>query len=818
MGFDSHDEILRRRELMETLHGRLPQGMATFDVDLRLVYANARWSQFQALTAASGGEPSPGTPFTDLISDDSDLVAAARQCIRNGETVELSGRRSCAAAGETFWDITLAPLVTDDIVGGVICVVDDATARVLAERDAAAKARLSSFRSDVSQALEGSDDIDAVLQSCAESMVRHAPAAFARIWVLDEAEEVYRLRASAGLYTRLDGRYSRIPTGWIRRADNRFFADEPAVAINLLRTHQVREPDWAAAQGLVSWASYPLVARGHIVGFMVMFARQNFDHDTLNQLAAVADAIAQFLQRKRAESALREREMLFRGVFESAADGLIISNIETGRVLEANPAVCRMHGYTREEFCELHRGDLIHPSSHDQLRDFERTIATGSASRVQLVSLRKDGSRFHAGIQGSPILYQGRTAVLDVVRDMTEEQEAHVRLEQRVAERTQELSLLLEISRNVASTLELQPLLELILDQLKSVVDSTGTAVLTLEGDELLIAGQRGPLSADEARQIRYPVVGLAPVWDRLSRGEAIVIADVRGASPEARVFRALVGDDADTRLAFIRSCLWAPLVVKERLIGLMSITRAEPNAFEPRQIEMAAAIARQAAVMIENARLHARAQSLATIEERQRLARELHDSVSQTLFGIRLTAQTARTLLERDPAGAASPLDYLLALAEGGIAETRALVFALRPDALATEGLVAALTRQVDSLRLRYELEVEAALGVEPDVPLPVKEALYRIGMEALHNTVKHAKARHVRVSLTRDAGTLSLEVVDDGVGFDPTRAFPGHLGQVSMRERAEQLDGTLTVRSAPEQGTQITAHIPIPAGPPSP
>src|SRR5262249_20583637 len=218
---------------------------------------------------------------------------------------------------------------------------------------------------------------------------------------------------------------------------------------------------------------------------------------------------------------------------------------------------------------------------------------------------------------------------------------------------------------------------------------------------------------------------------------EAIVIHDVRGESPEARVFRALVGEALAGRLGFIRSCLWAPLIVKERLIGLMSITRDEPGVFEPRQIEMATAIARQAAVAIENARLHEQARHVATLEERQRLARELHDSVAQTLFGIRLNAQSARTLLNCDPTRAAAPLDYILSLAEGAVAETRALVFALRPDTLATEGLVAALARQVDVLRTRHELDVQAVLGAEPEAPLAVKEALYRIATEALHNTV---------------------------------------------------------------------------------
>jgi signal transduction histidine kinase len=139
-----------------------------------------------------------------------------------------------------------------------------------------------------------------------------------------------------------------------------------------------------------------------------------------------------------------------------------------------------------------------------------------------------------------------------------------------------------------------------------------------------------------------------------------------------------------------------------------------------------------------------------------------------------------------------------------------RALLFELRPEALAEEGLVAALTKQAAALEARHGLVVELALGDEPDVSLDVKEALYRIAQEATHNTVKHARAGVVRLRLGRDATGLSLEVSDDGVGFDPTAAFPGHLGQHSMHERAERVGGTLTVTSAPGAGTRIAARLP--------
>jgi signal transduction histidine kinase len=215
--------------------------------------------------------------------------------------------------------------------------------------------------------------------------------------------------------------------------------------------------------------------------------------------------------------------------------------------------------------------------------------------------------------------------------------------------------------------------------------------------------------------------------------------------------------------------------------------------------------------IAVENARLLVEVRGKAALEERQRLARELHDSVSQALYGIALGAKTARTLLDRDSTKVASPLDYILSLADAGLAEMRALIFELRPESLEKEGLVAALEKQAAALRARHEIKVESDLCNEPDAPLEIKEALYRIAQEALHNIVKHAHASSVRIRMRCSPENVTLDVSDDGIGFEPEGDFPGHLGLHSMRERTERLGGTLAVESAPGKGTQIRAWIPM-------
>jgi PAS domain S-box-containing protein len=387
----------------------------------------------------------------------------------------------------------------------------------------------------------------------------------------------------------------------------------------------------------------------------------------------------------------------------------------------------------------------------------------------------------------------------------------NARLYEAAAERTRELGTLLEIARNVAGTLELEPLLGLILDEVHAAVEYEGAGILIREADGVLVqAAGRGPLPERTAEGIRVTLTDAGPVQEIIERGEPLMIGDVWGDDSLALAYRRIVSEAWLRNRPYIRSWVGVPLQVRNRSLGLMTVSHAEPNHYTERDVELLTAMAAQAAVAIENARLFEAAAGTAALEERQRLARELHDSVSQALFGIGLGARTARTLLDQDPAKAVAPVDYVLSLAEAGLAEMRALIFELRPEALAQEGLVAALQKQAAAMRARYGIAVEATLPAAVEAPQPVQEAIYRIAQEALHNIVKHARATRVTVAVGVEGGSVTLRIVDDGVGFDPGGSFPGHLGLRSMGERAEKLGGSFDIESAPGIGTTIRVSIP--------
>ena len=811
MSAETSAELQGRNALLTSLYGQLPVGVAIFDLEMRLQHANASWASFvEHATGIPTESLIPGTCLSDVMAGDEEFLAAL-ELVRNGQVIQKSGHPFPGSSGETFWDISLAPVLDNGIATGIISVVADATARIEAERAATSRARLTAFRADISQALASSDDVGTVLQACTEAMVRHAPAAFGRIWVLDPAENVYQLRASAGLYTRLDGEYSRIPVDWIH--EKTFAVDRPGFATDLQRTHQVRDLAWSEEHGLVAWVTHPLSVRGQIIGLMVMFGSQNFDADTLEELASVADAIAQFLERKHAEAVLREREEVFRRIFESAADGLVITDLDTAQVLEANPAICAMHGYTRDEFLQLPRTAAMHPDAVDVWRGYVATIRDGQTARVQALVKRKDGSSFHAEAQGSPILYRGKPAVLGIIRDITHEQEQHQLLEQRVEERTRELRTLLDISRTVTLTPELEPLIELIFDQMQRLVPYESAAIaLAEDGILTTVAVRRDELGAQYPTSLgnRFSIDSPMPGWQQLMRGRTVYTPNVHGDDEVAKTFRWRVGEHIHTAYAHVVSFLAAPLMVKSELLGVMYISSAQEDRYTQHDVDLVTATANQVAVAIQNTRLHGHSREVAALEERQRLARELHDSVSQALYGIGLGARTARTQLDRDPAKVAAPLDYVLQLAEAGMAEMRALIFELRPESLEHEGLVAALEKQAAATRARHMITVNLSLGAEPECPLETKEVLYRVAQEAMHNTVKHARATTIDLRLSAEDGRLLLDVSDDGRGFDTDDSFPGHLGLVSMRERAERAGGTVSISSVPGNGTQVHVEVP--------
>jgi PAS domain S-box-containing protein len=387
---------------------------------------------------------------------------------------------------------------------------------------------------------------------------------------------------------------------------------------------------------------------------------------------------------------------------------------------------------------------------------------------------------------------------------------ANESLEQRVAERTHELSILLEVSRQVAATQKLKPLLELILNRLSAMIGCTVGAVFALDDGVLTLLSYTGPLYGNELRAERIPL-SEAPGCRTVCLGrEPVIVWDLHDDSPLKEIVRLSGGVSGQAWLGDSRSWLGAPMIIKDRVIGMLLLEHGETDHFTSRHAGLAMAMANQAAVAIENVRLYDEAQRTAALEERQRLARDLHDSVAQALYAIILNTMAAAEMLESETEPISTTLQHVLWQAQTALNETRALIFELRPELLQKEGLIAALQEHVASVQAGSRIEVVMSLCGEPDLPLVVKEALYRIVQQALQNVVEHAQASRAEIRLDCADRDIVLEVYDNGVGFDQSAVSPQSLGLTSIRERVTHLGGTMQIDSSPGTGTTIRLSIP--------
>ena len=402
---------------------------------------------------------------------------------------------------------------------------------------------------------------------------------------------------------------------------------------------------------------------------------------------------------------------------------------------------------------------------------------------------------------------------MNEAKELQELRDALAAANARVEETSRELQGLLTISANLAAQLDLQPLLQLIIAEVQVIADYGRASLYLAEGENLRVLASRSSRSEIVMPPATYsmPSSDMGPLWEAVSNRQAVIIDDMHTDTQFVPTLKASLGEERfEPAVRNVHAQLVVPLALKDSVIGMLTLTHEQPGFYTRHHAELVSAISAQAAIAIENARLFEQAQNAAATTERQRLARELHDSVSQALYGIALGARTARTLLDVDAAKVVEPLEYVLSLASAGQAEMRALLFELRPESLELEGLVVALEKQIDATAARYSIEVHGDLCPEPELSLAEKEVFYRIGQEALHNVVKHARAEVVQVRLTDDESGLRLKIMDDGVGFEVGRGFPGHMGLVSMSERAASIGAHLTIVSAPGEGTSLSLTLP--------
>jgi nitrate/nitrite-specific signal transduction histidine kinase len=378
-------------------------------------------------------------------------------------------------------------------------------------------------------------------------------------------------------------------------------------------------------------------------------------------------------------------------------------------------------------------------------------------------------------------------------------QDSYANLENRVADRTRELDTINKISSVVSRSLDLDKILG---DALE-----TACLALNLKQGSIMLFGDHQEASTQVSRgfgedlqadMIRFPFI--ETVAHQAVRAREPVVQKFQGDSNSANGL-----SQADLNCDLLVS---VPIQSKGQVLGVLNLCSDSQRAFKPEELEMLKAIGNHIGIGIENARLYKQAEHSAALAERNRLARDLHDAVSQTLFSASMIAEVLPRIWERDPQEGRRDLEQLRLLTRGALAEMRTLLLELRPAALADSDLGDLIRQLAESITGRTELAVHLELGLEGVLPLEVKVALYRICQEALNNVIKHAEASGVSISLYADPQEAELCIADDGAGFDPEIRLPGHLGLGIIQERAASIGASLAWESHPGSGTELKVN----------
>lgn len=295
---------------------------------------------------------------------------------------------------------------------------------------------------------------------------------------------------------------------------------------------------------------------------------------------------------------------------------------------------------------------------------------------------------------------------------------------------------------------------------------------------------------------------------------------------PAAAIFAVLLRDgvpyatsdvQADERFtgwpaayADLNSLLVVPIMSGNEIVGAFYLANENSWGFTREHQALVELLAPHAGIAIRNARLYEQSRELTLVQERNRLARELHDSVTQTLFSMKLAAESANTLIDHDPEKAREQLAHMQDLARQASEEMRSLVFELRPPELEIERLVPTLHKHIEVLRRVHEVEIAFQHRGDRILRPDQEKEIFRIIQEALNNCIRHAKANEVLVDLAIEDEKVHVTIGDDGIGFDPTAPrAAGHLGLASMSERAEALGAEFSISSTPGRGTIVALEL---------
>jgi PAS domain S-box-containing protein len=576
-----------------------------------------------------------------------------------------------------------------------------------------------------------------------------------------------------------------------------------------------------------------------VMGTFALYSREpgSPSSEQLNLIEQITHLAAVAIDGRRAEEALRRSESRFEGILAIAEDA-IISIDSHQRILLFNQGAEKIFGYDKNEvigkaldlllprrFAQAHRG---HIEAFAKSPEISRTMG----QRRELFGARKDGHEFPAEASISKLDLGGELIFTVILRDITERKRGAEALRASEHLARGQLDALTHTLDSLAEESNPDRLLEHVL---RTIVEQTAANGISAwqrneEGDclELVAAIE------DDRFQTRKDAVDPAtrismlaqshPVWSEVFRTrEHAVLEDIDqecarsrvGSEPDAVWHKVMEDGRSDPALLLlkkhlqglgVRAVLFVPMLIAGRVTGIIGVRFPHKRAFQKDEIDLTQALAHQAMLAIQLMRLSAQSRQAAVAAERNRMARDIHDTLAQGFTGVIMQLEAVKgAIAQNNIAEATERVERAGDLARVGLGEARRSVLALRPRSLQDATLCMALDdmlkRMTDGSGLQAQFHLE---GDEPAMPAEWEEGLLRIAQESLTNTIKHAKAKNFTASLSIATNQIQFRLVDDGVGFDLHAEHEG-FGLMGMKERVEQLGGRFILRSLPDQGTEI-------------
>ncbi len=866
------DPMLGRQiNLLEMLFDRMPMGIAVYDREYKLIRFNPTWVSFaEKYSNTRADVVVPGAYIFDIQPGTEDVVIPIFERVFCGETIQQNGVGIVSRGIESYWDVVISPLYDGDHIVGLLNVSIDATERMtilhsledrVQERTEEIERRRQAVEGlwETLRVINSNASLDETLDFIVAQADALIEADFVTVSMLKGPDGPIQIHAMRGEFPEAMRQVEiNVGEGTVGRAimerrtiaipdvSKVVYAPSPDAIDQehlVFVTEEKRAVLDLAAQYFQAVLAIPLMTANQIYGALVYYypAPREFSQEEIRLASSFADQAALAIENARLHQSEAERQKELKLLLDLAAavtsplnlDEMLITTID--RLVELVHAsrvglllFDKETGELGKSFLRPER-DVSEADMEKMLQACAAVAASGEPLFISpdpaqgffepgaLLPLRTRSEILGVlGIIGSKgtQFKSGQLALFRTIADQIGTALENAYLFHEINRRRQVAEGLQDILGVLNKAEGLEVTLQYIIQKALELTGADGGVIYHFDLNRSLLtieAGVNLPKSFEALEEIPTYLGGaFQAMFDR----EPYVLNEIRShlgqvlQSPEADAWDEKMRTWLEVIFTHYDAYLGIPLVIHGEIYGSLGLYFTQPHNFLGEEIDLAMAFGDQTALCIENAQLSVQVSQSAVQSERNRLARDLHDAVTQTLFSASLMAEVLPKLWEMNPDAGRQKLGELQKLTKGALSEMRTMLMELRPSAMVEADIEDLFQHLINAFIARSMLAVDFKMQGDENPPVQVKEVFYRIVQEALNNIEKHAGAQEVVISLVREENHFALVIRDDGCGFDPEQVSQDHLGLGIMAERARGIGAEWKVESIPGSGTEISVR----------